>query len=125
MKLLADMGLAQSTTTFLRARGYDAVHLRDQGLQQLSDQEIVDKARAEHRVIVTHDLDFGRIIALSGARIPSIITFRLGNMRPGEVNHYLSQVLARFATELENGALISVNEGGIRVRSLPIGGTSS
>jgi predicted nuclease of predicted toxin-antitoxin system len=114
------MGLARSTTAFLRAQGHDAVHLRDQGRQRLSDQQIVDKARAENRVILTHDLDFGRIIALSGVGVPSVIAFRLADMRPVEVNRYLGQILARFATELENGALVSVSEGSIRVRSLPI-----
>jgi hypothetical protein len=65
MKFLADMGLARSTVAFLRAQGHDAVHLRDQGLQRLEDEEIIEKARAEGRVILTHDLDFGRIIAVS------------------------------------------------------------
>ncbi|MGC9347219.1 MAG: DUF5615 family PIN-like protein [Anaerolineae bacterium] len=125
MKFLADMGLARSTTAFLRAQGHDAVHLRDQGLQRLSDQEIVDKARAENRVILTHDLDFGRIIALSGVGVPSVITFRLADMRPVEVNRYLGQILARLATELEIGALVSVSEGSIRVRSLPVGDATS
>ena len=35
MKFLADMGLARSTVAFLRSRGHDAVHLRDEGLQRL------------------------------------------------------------------------------------------
>ena len=60
MKFLADMGLARSTVAFLRAQGHDAVHLRDQRLQRLEDEEIIEKARAEGRVILTHDLDFGR-----------------------------------------------------------------
>ena len=54
MKFLADMGLGRSTVAFLRAQGHDAVHLRDQGLQQLEDDEIVEKARAEGWVILTH-----------------------------------------------------------------------
>ena len=33
MKFLLDMGLARSTVDFLRRQGYDAVHLREQGLQ--------------------------------------------------------------------------------------------
>ena len=122
MKFLADMGLARSTVAFLRAQGHDAVHLRDQGLQQLEDDEIVEKARIEGRVILTHDLDFGRIIAVGRASVPSVITFRLNDMRPAQVNRYLAEVLARFAERLEAGALVSVNE---RVRrSLPIKGTS-
>jgi predicted nuclease of predicted toxin-antitoxin system len=120
MRFLADMGLAQSTVAFLRAQGHDAVHLRDQGLQQLEDIEIVQKARAEGRVILTHDLDFGRIVALGGARGPSMITFRLSDMRPSQVNQFLITVLERFTEQLEMGALVSVTDGGIRVRSLPI-----
>ena len=122
MKFLADMGLARSTVAFLRARGHDAVHLRDQGLQRLSDDEIVAKAVAEGRVVLTHDLDFGRIVAVSGATVPSVITFRLQDMRPAQVNRYLAGVLARFTAELEAGALVSVNERAIRVRPLPVKG---
>jgi predicted nuclease of predicted toxin-antitoxin system len=121
MKFLADMGLARSTVAFLRSRGHDAVHLRDEGLQRLGDDQIVQKARSEGRVILTHDLDFGRILALSREQLPSVITFRLEDMRPAQVNYYLSEVLARFAEQVERGALISVHERGIRVRLLPVG----
>lgn len=120
MKFLADMGLAHSTIIFLRARGHDAVHLRDEGLQRLGDDEIVDKALAEGRIILTHDLDFARIVAVSQARLPSVITFRLADMRPAQVNCYLGQVLDRFAKHLETGALVSISERGIRVRQLPV-----
>jgi len=115
------MGLARSTADFLRQQGHDAVHLREQGLQRLEDGGIVRKARLEGRVILTHDLDFGRIIALSQGRLPSAITFRLADMQPRQVNHYLAQVLDRFAGQLEAGALVSVNERAVRIRPLPIG----
>jgi predicted nuclease of predicted toxin-antitoxin system len=121
MRFLLDMGLARSTARHLRQQGHDAVHLRDQGLQRLSDEEIIAKAQSERRVILTHDLDFGRIIALSLSNFPSAITFRLSSMRPEHVNHYLDTVLDRFADQLERGALISVTERAIRVRPLPVG----
>ena len=44
MKFLLDMGLGRTTALFLRTAGHDAVHLRDEGLQRLSDQDIVTKA---------------------------------------------------------------------------------
>ncbi|MGH2593313.1 MAG: hypothetical protein ACRDGG_07350 [Anaerolineae bacterium] len=37
-----------------------------------------------------------------------------------QLNFYLSEVLDRFAAQLEVGALVSVNEHSIRVRPLPI-----
>ncbi len=123
MKFLVDMGLARSTAVYLRDSGYDVVHLRDRGLQRMDDGRIVELALAEGRVVLTHDLDFSRIVAVSRVRAPSVVTFRLDDMQPRQVNHYLAQVLARFSDQLEKGALVSVNERGIRVRLLPIGGS--
>lgn len=120
MKLLLDMGLAQSTAIFLRSAGYDAVHLREEGLQRLPDEQIMAKALREGRVILTHDLDFGRLVALSRGRLPSVVTFRLGDMRPRQVNQYLQDILTRFDHELEAGVLISVTDDAIRVRHLPV-----
>ena len=120
MKFLLDMGLARSTAEFLRTQGHDAVHLREQRLQRLKDSQIVRKALTEDRVILTHDLDLGQIVALSRDRFPSVITFRLADMQPAQVNHYLIEVLTHFAEQLEMGALVSVNEQAIRVRLLPI-----
>jgi predicted nuclease of predicted toxin-antitoxin system len=71
-------------------------------------------------VILTHDLDFGQIIAISQASFPSVITFRLTDMRPDQVNRYLDEVLARFTASLTKGALVSVGDHGIRVRLLPV-----
>jgi signal transduction histidine kinase len=48
--------------------------------------------------VLTHDLDFGRIVALSRARVPSVVTFRLGDMRAAEVNRQLAE-LDRTKTE--------------------------
>ncbi|MCB0046813.1 MAG: DUF5615 family PIN-like protein, partial [Caldilineaceae bacterium] len=79
MKFLLDMGIAQSTAEFLRRGGHDAVHLREEGLQRLEDEAIIVKARLEERIVLTHDLDFGRIMALSQERFLSVITFRLYN----------------------------------------------
>ncbi len=120
MKFLLDMGIPQSTAAFLQSQRYNAVHLRDQGLQRLPDDEIIEKARQEERIILTHDLDFGRLIALSQRQLPSVITFRLDNMASYQVNHYLTEALTRFETELTAGALVSINEQAIRIRTLPI-----
>lgn len=43
MRFVLDMGLARSTAEFLRHQGHDAIHLRDQELQRLSDEKIAAK----------------------------------------------------------------------------------
>lgn len=121
MRLLADMGISPRTVAFLRGQGHDATHLIEEGLERLPDAEILRKARNENRIILTHDLGFGELVAASRAQLPSVVTFRLKNMRPDNVNQHLSAVLARHGDDLERGAIISVTERQIRSRLLPLG----
>jgi predicted nuclease of predicted toxin-antitoxin system len=115
------MGISMGTVTYLREAGHDALHLREQGLQRLADPEIVQKARDEGRVILTNDLDFAQLAALSGGETaPSVIIFRLADMRPASVNRHLTQVLQIAQADLDRGAIVSVREGQVRVHLLPI-----
>lgn len=120
MRFLADMGISPRTIIFLQDLGYDALHLHDQGLDRLQDSDILQKARAEGRILLTNDLDFGELIAASGAKLPSVVVFRLRNMRPEQVNRYLGEVVKRHQEALEQGAVVSVTEGQVRVRLLPV-----
>jgi predicted nuclease of predicted toxin-antitoxin system len=85
MRFLADMGVAQSTVQWLRNEGHDAVHLREEKLHRLPNGAIFEKAYAESRVILTFDLDFGEIIALSRGKPVSVILFRLHNTTAAHV----------------------------------------
>lgn len=70
------MGVSMTTVRALRERGENAVHLREEGLQTLPDDEILTKAIDEHRIVLTFDLDFGDLLAASGAQTPSVLLFR-------------------------------------------------
>ncbi|MFQ5963833.1 MAG: DUF5615 family PIN-like protein [Candidatus Scalinduaceae bacterium] len=120
MKFLADMGISQSTVSWLREKGHDAIHLREEGLHKITDIEIIEKARKEDRVILTCDLDFGDLMAASGGICPSVIIFRLESEVPENVNKRLMSVLDESFDALEKGAVISVEETRHRVRFLPI-----
>jgi predicted nuclease of predicted toxin-antitoxin system len=65
VRFLADMGVATRIVEWLRHAGHNAVHLREQGLHRLPDDEIFAKAAAEGRIVLTFDLDFGEIVATS------------------------------------------------------------
>jgi predicted nuclease of predicted toxin-antitoxin system len=120
MRFLGDMGIADSTMNWLKSRGHEAKHLRDEGLQRLPDDEIFAKAERENRVILTFDLGFGDIAAAAGTALPSIIIFRLQDQRPANVNRRLEVVLRDAAADLSKGAVISVDEMRYRIRRLPI-----
>jgi predicted nuclease of predicted toxin-antitoxin system len=121
VKFIANMGISPSTVAFLRQNGHQASHLHELGLDRLSDEEILEKARVESAVILTADLDFGDLLAVQGTALPSVITFRLQPpMTSTKVNRYLERILQQHMRVLEQGVIISVNEHSVRVRRLPI-----
>ena len=121
MRFLADMGVALGIAQWLRAEGHDTVHLREEGLQRLPNGEIFDKAATEGRILLTFDLDFGEILSLSGGRLVSVVLFRLHNTRTPHVRERLARVLTESGRDLEQGAVVVVEESRHRVRRLPLG----
>lgn len=85
MKFLLDMGISQVTSKYLNKLGYDTVHLVALSMETASDTEILDLAKNDNRVILTHDLDFGKLLSFSGDTMPSVVVFRLNNMKPENV----------------------------------------
>ena len=79
MKFLVDMPLSPALADWLVARGHDAVHASRIGLALAPDETILAHAGKEHRVVVTADLDFPRLIALAQADGPGLILFRGGH----------------------------------------------
>jgi predicted nuclease of predicted toxin-antitoxin system len=122
MIFLADMGISPLTVEWLERQGHDAVHLLERGAAQARDPDILQWAREEDRILLTHDLDFSELVAASQGDLPSVIVFRLRDMTPDSVNEHLARVLTRHPQPLEKGAIFSVQEGRIRWRSIPFEG---
>jgi predicted nuclease of predicted toxin-antitoxin system len=120
MRFLADMGISPHTVRFLRQSGHDAVHLHDLAFDRLDDASVLAWARQQARTLLTHDLDFGELMAVSASALPSVVTLRLQDMRPDNVNRHLEAILAHHAGELEMGVMMTVTERHVRIRRLPI-----
>ncbi len=65
MRFLADMGVSHRVVQWLRDRGDDVIHLGDQGLHRLPNGDIFAKAVAGGRAVLTFDLDFAEIVAMT------------------------------------------------------------
>ncbi|MEL6384950.1 MAG: DUF5615 family PIN-like protein [Cyanobacteria bacterium J06626_18] len=66
-------------------------------------EDILNKARAEVRIVLTVDLDFGYLLAISQSMLPSVVLFRLGNASREVVEARLTDVLTQCAEDLQPG----------------------
>lgn len=117
MRLLADLNIAPRTVEFLRSLGHDVVRASS---PTVSDAQLVELARREQRSILTQDLDFSALVALSGGAGPSVVSLRLSSSRVERVNARLKDVIPGLERELLAGAIVTVEDRRIRSRALPI-----
>ena len=106
MKVLVDMNLSPR---------WSAV-----GAPNAPDEEVLSWAAANGFVLLTHDLDFGAILASSGATIPSVIQIRSDDLRPDVLAGRVASTLALLRQALEEGALVTIDPARERVRILPL-----
>jgi predicted nuclease of predicted toxin-antitoxin system len=104
----------------LKSLGHDVVRVNEILPIDASDELIIEQARRDSRIILTQDLDFSRIIAVSGESAPSLISLRLTSSRIEYVHSLLSRVLPGLEAQSVEGAIITVEDATIRRRSLPI-----
>jgi len=77
-------------------------------------------ALQENRVIVTQDLDFSQLVAISGNAKPSLVTLRLSASDPETITQTLRRVLPQITTALQEGSAVTIDDKNVRVRPLPI-----
>ena len=120
LKLLLDMNLSPQWIEALAEAGIEARHWSTVGDGAASDRELFHWARRHGFVLLTHDLDFSRILALAGGRSPSVVLLRTHHLLPSDSATTLLEVLRRHVAEIETGAVVVVSPDRYRVRLLPL-----
>lgn len=120
MRFLVDMPLSPGLAAWLVRKGHDAIHACEAGLSSSPDAEILNRARDEHRVLITADLDYPRLLALAGYGAPGLILFRGGNFSEPDSLAYLERVLSLVPETDLATCIIVVEKERIRRRRLPV-----
>ena len=120
MKFLVDMPLSPKTAEYLRSLGHDAVHAFELGKAKASDQELIEFAVKENRIIITMDLDFGSILFYTKKGCPGLIILRISFATVETVNAILTALVQRMRPEEFANSIVVVDDQRVRVRRLPI-----
>jgi predicted nuclease of predicted toxin-antitoxin system len=120
LAILVDMNLSPDWVPFLQQHGYAAVHWSTVGDVRALDPEVMQWARDNGRVVLTHDLDFGTILALTHATGPSVVLIRSEDTFPATIGSAVVGALRQCESDLTTGALVAVDVARLRVRILPI-----
>jgi predicted nuclease of predicted toxin-antitoxin system len=120
MKILVDMNLSPGWVPVLKGEGWEAIHWSVIGNPGAPDEEILMWAKSNDHIVLTHDLDFGAILAATGGKSPSVVQLRMQDINPQHKQNPVIQVLHQFRQHLQEGALISIDEKRPRVHILPL-----
>jgi predicted nuclease of predicted toxin-antitoxin system len=120
MKILVDMNLSPRWLVPLQQAGFEAVHWSTVGPLNAADDRIMGYAVAHDFVVLTHDLDFGAILAVTHGDKPSVVQIRAQDVRPEAIGLQVVAALRQMQPELMAGALLTVDSNRTRMRVLPL-----
>ena len=111
-----DENLARDVATELQRAGHDVKTTLQQGLGGGHDGELLTACRAEGRIFVTFDLDFGDIRAYPPGGQPGIWVLRPGTQSIDNTLEALRTAMELLQREPADGKLWIVQSQRVRVR---------
>ena len=118
MKFLLDQDVYAITIRFLRELGHDVVTAKELDLSTALDDELLNRAQEENRILVTRGKDFGALVYAQHLG-KGVIFLRIRPSNITTTHAELKKVLeARSETELSQ-AFTVVEPGQHRFRRLP------
>lgn len=117
--LLTDENLDPDVVQWLERTGFPVLDVCRAGLQGTTDVELMHRAFAENRVIVTHDADFGSLAVLQGEPVVGLVFLRPGHIDPDFTIGTLSSILQANPDVTPPFILVARRTGdtiGIRIR---------
>jgi len=120
VRLLIDMNLSPKWVKFLDNAHIEAVHRSMCGAANAPDTEIMTYAKANNFVVLTNDLDFSAILAVTNGEKPSVLQIRSEDLNPDFIGQAVIDALKQMTPELEQGALLTIDVARTRLRLLPL-----
>jgi len=125
LKLKLDENLGRRSEKILATAGHDVWTVRQQQLQGVPDEELIERCRAEGRCLVTLDLGFANPLLFLPSHYPGIVVLRL-RQKPSaaDLASLVQTLINALKSEEPTGKLWIVETGRIRIYQEEIRGGS-
>jgi predicted nuclease of predicted toxin-antitoxin system len=117
VRWLADECIDAALVKHLRERGHDVVYMAEIA-RAADDADVMARARAEGRLLLTEDKDFGDLVFRRGAQVPGMVLLRLDPAMHALKRRRLDAAMTRFAEEGLQGRYTIIEAGRFRSRPL-------
>lgn len=114
------MNISPKWVEALASHGHETVHWSSVGRPDASDSDIMAWAKVHDYVVMTSDLDFGEILAITKDSLSSVIQLRDSRNDPTTMLPLVLKALAKCAADLTRGALVSIDQQHSRLKLLPL-----
>ena len=116
MRFLADENVARTVLERLRAEGFE-VNSISETRPGSPDQEVLQAAYAEGRILITEDRDFGELIIRQRLRVHGIVLLELDRLSNAGEADVVVEFVSNHASMLV-GNLVVIEPGRVRIRPL-------
>jgi predicted nuclease of predicted toxin-antitoxin system len=117
VRWLADECVDSGLVSHLRAAGHDVAYMTEIA-PAISDAEVLARAHAEDRLLLTEDKDFGDLVFRRGQTVPAVVLLRVDAAMHELKKNRLDAAIDRYGEKLR-GRYTVVEESKIRARPLP------
>lgn len=116
LKFLADVNIENDLVDFLKKQGFDVLWIPDYDCR-LKDDDLLELANKEKRILITNDTDFGEIIFLQKKISEGIVLIRVKGQEILIKMRVLRKLVKFHSNKLKNSFTV-VSDRRIRIRPM-------
>ena len=120
MKLLLDMNIPLRYASLLKEKGFEVLHWSNVGNPRALDNQIMAYAQEHDFIVVTYDLDFSAILAVTHDLKPSVVQVRAALPPATQIVDLITIAISQNRDSLQGGAILTIDVKKARVRLLPL-----
>ncbi|HVG07660.1 MAG TPA: DUF5615 family PIN-like protein [Thermoanaerobaculia bacterium] len=118
MRFLADESCDFSVVRALRAAGHDVASIAESAPQTIDD-EVIELAAREIRVLLTEDKDFGQLVYAGSQASSGVILIRFPVEARPELPSTVLQTVEKLGASL-TGSFVVIQPNRIRISRIPV-----